>query len=173
MRRGFEDVQMDTDEINEFLAVPRYGALATVKSGGRPHIDPLAFIHLDGKLYFSCEETRVMIMRIRNSPNGFFSVFDDNPPSSAAVQVEGTLRIIEDAPDYVISRQILHRVINLGDEMEKFETAWLGRGKRSFNRVVVELTPTKFFAWNNRKTAAARRRQQTASAQTMGRSRTP
>lgn len=158
MRRTFEDVQMTDEEIDAFLAVPRYGALATVKSGERPHIDPLGFIHRDGKLYFSVEETRVLVKRIRNNPNGFFSVFDDNPPSSAAVQAEGTLRIVDD-PDNAISRSILHRHIQLGPDMEKFETAWLGKGKRPFKRLVIELTPTRFFAWDNRKTAAARRRQ--------------
>jgi hypothetical protein len=45
--------------------------------------------------------------------------------------------------------------------MAVFENAWLGNGKRSFKRVVLELTPTRFFAWDNRKTAAARRRQST------------
>ena len=48
VRRDFNDVRMDQDEIDEFLRVPRYGALATVKSGERPHIDPLGFNYLDG-----------------------------------------------------------------------------------------------------------------------------
>jgi general stress protein 26 len=159
VRRGFDDIQMTHDEIDEFLAVPRYGALATVKSGERPHIDPLGFNYLDGKIYFSCEETRVLVRRIKNNPHGFFSVFDDNPPSSAAVQLEGPLRIVDD-PDNAISRSIIQRHAGerLGDEFERFLNAWLGNGTRQFNRVVIELTPTKVFAWNNRKTAAARRR---------------
>jgi nitroimidazol reductase NimA-like FMN-containing flavoprotein (pyridoxamine 5'-phosphate oxidase superfamily) len=157
MRRDFEDVQMTPEEIDEFLAVPRYGALATVKSGERPHIDPLGFVYRDGNLYFSLEETRVLLKRIANNPHGFYSVFDDNPPSSAAVQVEGHLRVVHD-PDNVISRSILHRHIDLGPEMAAFENAWLGNGKRSFQRVVLELEPTKFFSWNNRKTNAYRRR---------------
>jgi nitroimidazol reductase NimA-like FMN-containing flavoprotein (pyridoxamine 5'-phosphate oxidase superfamily) len=161
MRRDFEDVQMTEEEINAFLAVPRYGALGTVKKDGRPHIDPLGFVHRDGKLYFSLEETRVLLKRVANNPNGFFSVFDDNPPSSAAVQAEGPLRVVDD-PDNVISRSILHRHIDLGPNMAAFENAWLGNGKRSFRRVVLELTPTRFFAWDNRKTAAARRRQSTS-----------
>lgn len=163
-RRAFDDVQMTEEEIDEFLRVPRYGALATVKSGNRPHIDPLAFNYIDGKIYFSVEETRVMVKRIKNNNSGFFSVFDDNPPSSAAVQLEGPLRIVPD-PDNAISRSILHRHIQLGPDMEKFETAWLGNGKRSFKRLVIELTPTKIFAWNNRKTAAARRRAERADQQ--------
>lgn len=157
MRRDFDDVQMTREEIDEFLAVPRYGALGTVKSGGRPHIDPLAFAYLDRKLYFSVEETRVLLKRVAKNPYGFFSVFDDNPPSSAAVQVEGTLRVVKDPQDS-ISRTILHRHIDLGPEMDAFENAWLGRGTRPFTRVVLELTPSRFFAWNNRKTAAYRRR---------------
>lgn len=157
MRRDFDDVQMTKDEIDAFLRVPRYGALATVKSGERPHVDPLAFNFVDGKVYFSVEETRVLVKRIRNNTSGFFSVFDDNPPSSAAVQLEGPLRIVDD-PDNVISRSILHRHIQLGDDMDKFENAWLGNGKRSFHRLVIELAPTKIFAWDNRKTGAAQRR---------------
>jgi nitroimidazol reductase NimA-like FMN-containing flavoprotein (pyridoxamine 5'-phosphate oxidase superfamily) len=165
VRRGFEDIQMTQEEIDEFLQVPRYGALATVKSGERPHIDPVGFNYLDGKIYFSCEETRVLVKRMRNNPNGFFSVFDDSPPASAAVQLEGPMRIVDD-PDDVISRSIIrrHAAENLGDEFDKFVNSWLGNGKRRFRRVVIELTPTKVFAWNNRKTAAARRRAKAASA---------
>jgi hypothetical protein len=153
---------MTEDEIKAFLAVPRYGALATVMKDGRPHIDPLGFVYRDGRLYFSLEETRVVLKRVARNPNGFFSVFDDNPPSSAAVQAEGPLKVVDD-PDNVISRSILHRHIDLGPEMDRFENAWLGSGKRRFKRVVLELTPTRFFAWDNRKTAAAQRLQ-TASA---------
>lgn len=161
MRRGFEDVQMTEQEIDDFLHVARYGALATVKSGERPHIDPLAFNYIDGRIYFSVEETRVMVKRIKNNPSGFFSVFDDNPPSSAAVQVEGPLAIVDD-PGNEIAKSILHRHIKLEPEdMAKFENAWLGNGRRKFNRLIIELTPTKYFAWNNRKTAAARKRGQT------------
>jgi uncharacterized pyridoxamine 5'-phosphate oxidase family protein len=159
MRRDFEDVQMTPDEIEEFLQVPRYGALATVKSGERPHIDPLGFAYRNGNLYFSLEETRVLLKRVANNPHGFYSVFDDNPPSSAAVQVEGPLRVFDD-PDNEMSRTILNRHIDLGPEMAKFENAWLGNGTRSFRRVVLELEPTKIFAWNNRKTKAYGRRHQ-------------
>jgi hypothetical protein len=68
-----------------------------------------------------------------------------------------------DDPGNVISRSILHRHIDLGPDMAVFENAWLGNGRRSFKRVVLELTPTRFFAWDNRKTAAARRRQSTSA----------
>lgn len=157
MRRQFNDVLMSREEIDEFLGVPRYGALATIKQNGHPHIDPLGFNYREGRLYFSVEETRVLLKRVARNPSACFSVFDQEPPSSAAVQVSGSIRRHDDPHDE-LSLWIFRRYLDPGATRDDYERAWLGRGKRPFRRIVLELTPVNFVAWNNRKSAAYARR---------------
>ena len=133
--------KMSPQEIKAFLSAgTRTGKLATARPDGRPHVAPIWFV-LDGdELVFTTWHTSVKARNMRHQPRVSLCVDDETPPFSFAM-VEGTVTLIEDAPDLSAwATKIGGRYMG-ADQAEAF-------GKRNSvpGELLARLTPTKIVA---------------------------
>lgn len=75
----------------ERLATSRNVWLATVRADGRPHIAPVWFVYVDGRMWICTGRSSVRVRNLRERPNASASLEDGNAP----VVAEGTVVIHE------------------------------------------------------------------------------
>lgn len=93
--------EMTPDEIRSFLlAGTRTGKLATVRSGGRPHVVPIWFVLRNDQLVFNTDTNSVKARNMRREPRVAISVDDQTPPYSF-VSIEGLAALSENDPELV------------------------------------------------------------------------
>lgn len=103
---------MSPEEVRAFLlSGQRTGKLATVKKDGKPHVVPIWF-DLDGdEIVFTTWHTTTKAANLRRDPAVAFCVDDEAPPY-AFVEIEGSARLDEHAPDlFYWSRRIAERYL--------------------------------------------------------------
>ena len=90
---------MSAEEARAFLVErARTGMLATVRGDGRPHAAPVWF-DLDGEdLVFTAWHESVKVANMRRDPRVVLAVDDEQPPYAYAL-VEGTVSLVDAAPD--------------------------------------------------------------------------
>lgn len=96
---------MDAKAIERRLAEAPVGRLATVGSGGRPHVVPITFARAGDTLYFAVDakpKRTVELQRLKNiAVNPAVCVlvdhYDDDWTRLWWVRIDGTARIVEDA----------------------------------------------------------------------------
>lgn len=58
---------LNQQEIDELLSKEEICYIATVKKDGSPHVVPIWFLYLDGRIYFETDNTTVKFKNIQNS----------------------------------------------------------------------------------------------------------
>lgn len=138
---------MTEAEVDSFLAGKLNVQLATVDEMGYPNIQPLWFYYDKGskKLYVMTRKTTKKVQNIRNNPNVYFSIDDENFPYKG-VKGKGTATISED----------IGRVVPV---VEKINMKYLGTldhpvaknimdAARNGDEVLIEISPKFFSTWD-------------------------
>jgi PPOX class probable F420-dependent enzyme len=99
---------MLTDQQRRFLAAHRVARLATADAAGRPHVVPICYALIQGKLYFTIEEKpkkKPELKRLANlRANPFAAVvvdrYDEDWSRLGWVMVRGPTEILEEGAEH-------------------------------------------------------------------------
>ncbi len=136
------------EEIRVFLAEQTTGRLGTIDEDGFPHVVPMWYVVLNGRVYFSTRVPRKKIGNIRNNPQISFTVdaggrFDDYH----GVLIQGQAEIVED-PELLRHYHIAFAHRHCGSEEHPYARLLSAHKVR-----VVRLDPVKVLTWDYRRNA--------------------
>ena len=90
-------IVMSQDEIEEFVASSRGGAVATVGADGQPHLTAMWYGVVDGEIWFETKAKSQKAVNLRRDPRITFLLEDgDTYDTLRGVSFEGTAEIVED-----------------------------------------------------------------------------
>jgi coenzyme F420-0:L-glutamate ligase / coenzyme F420-1:gamma-L-glutamate ligase len=124
----------------EFLTRARVVRVATADRRGMPHVVPVCPVLADGHLYFGSSNDAHKVQNLRANPR--ISVVADDYTEAwdglRGVMVTGEATLHARGPKFRKARQLIY------EKFAQYESqAALGVG----DSVVVEVTPTRVFAW--------------------------
>ena len=91
------EIEMSPGEIDEFIASRRTATLATLGSGGQPHLVAMWFGYLDGHLWFETKEKSQKAVNLRRDPRVSVLFEDgDTYDTLRGVALEGHAEITTD-----------------------------------------------------------------------------
>jgi PPOX class probable F420-dependent enzyme len=117
-------------EVSQKLSEKQIIWFSCVRPGGRPHLTPVWYVWLDGKIYISSEAKSVKVGAVRANPRVALSLEDGEHP----VICEGTARLL----DFELDERLRQAFF------AKYE--W-DLNKEEQYRQVVEITPVKWLSW--------------------------
>jgi PPOX class probable F420-dependent enzyme len=156
---------MGQDESWNFIKNHYKMVLATVDKRGFPQVTPIWYVVAGKRIFFRAQPYKKKIKNILNSPQVCGVVEDGDKYSELrGVMVQGFAKIVDtDKPlrKHVFAT-LAEKYLKLRDT-EKMPKTWQNSfGKE--HRVVVEIRPTNFVSWDNRKWVVAATREQAAVA---------
>ena len=90
-------IVMSQDEIEDFVASSRGGAVATVGADGQPHLTAMWYGVVDGEIWFETKAKSQKAVNLRRDPRITFLLEDgDTYDTLRGVSFEGTAEIVED-----------------------------------------------------------------------------
>ena len=90
-------IVMSQDEIEDFVASSRGGAVATVGADGQPHLTAMWYGVVDGEIWFETKAKSQKAVNLRRDPRITFLLEDgDTYDTLHGVSFEGTAEIVED-----------------------------------------------------------------------------
>jgi PPOX class probable F420-dependent enzyme len=124
----------------DFVNRERVGRVATSGAGGVPHLVPVCHIVAGGKVYFASGDDGRKVRNMAENPRAALTVdlYSDHWGSLKGVMVQGRARLIEGGPRFRRIRDLLYR---------KYPQYAREAAISPSDSVVVELTPTRVFAW--------------------------
>jgi nitroimidazol reductase NimA-like FMN-containing flavoprotein (pyridoxamine 5'-phosphate oxidase superfamily) len=114
--------------------------VATVNAEGIPHVVPVCHIFHDGRIYFGSARDATKVKNLETNPHATVSVdsYSDAWSALRGVMVQGTARVIGRGGRFRALRARLYR------KYPQYPgEAALGES----DSVIVEVTPTRVFAW--------------------------
>jgi nitroimidazol reductase NimA-like FMN-containing flavoprotein (pyridoxamine 5'-phosphate oxidase superfamily) len=136
---------MTEREIEEFLALPLVGAIASLRSTGEPTVVPIWFRWTGSAITIWSDPAFGWVKRIRSEPRVAFTVFEHCSPSRA-VYIRGTASVEEgtmgelDAEIRAITAKYVPAA-RLDDEIRSYDIGG--------TKVVITITPTSLRAATN------------------------
>ena len=155
-----KDIAMSADEIDAFLGVPRTLYVTTNGPHGAPHIAPMWFLVVDGKIGFRSFSKSQKIVNLRRDPRLTVLVEDGETYAELrGVMITGTATLIDDA-ELVLDwyAELAGRYAFFGGEPtpdldpDAVEQAF-GRFAAKNTAVIVE--PERVVSWDHTKLAGA------------------
>jgi PPOX class probable F420-dependent enzyme len=124
----------------DFVSRERVGRVATTGAAGVPHLVPVCHVVADGKVYFASGEDGRKVRNVAENPRAALTVdlYSDHWGSLKGVMVQGRARLIARGPRFRRIRDLLYR---------KYPQYAREAAISPSDSVVVELTPTRVFAW--------------------------
>ncbi|AFU59421.1 putative pyridoxamine 5'-phosphate oxidase [Candidatus Nitrososphaera gargensis Ga9.2] len=138
---------MTKDEVDRFLESKLNIQLATIDEMGDPNIQPLWFYYDkgDNKLYVMTRKTTKKVQNVRNNPNVYFSIDDENFPYKG-VKGKGTATISGDTSKVmpIVEKIHLKYLGTLDHPIAKGNI----EAARSRHEVLIEIDPRFFSTWD-------------------------
>ncbi len=138
---------MNEEEVDKFLQSKLNLQLATIDETGDPNIQPVWFYHDETKkkLYIMTPKTSKKTRNIRNKPNVYFSIDDENFPPNG-VKGKGTATVVEDSMKVVpIAEKIILKYLGTLDHpLAKM----LMENARNGTQILLEINPKFFSTWD-------------------------
>lgn len=119
-----------TEETSQKLAEKQIIWFSCVRPDGRPHLTPVWYVWLDGKVYIGTEPRSVKVQNIRRDPRVALALEDGEHP----VICEGNARLLDGPPNEPLRQAFL----------AKYE--WDLSKEEQYHQVV-EITPQKWLSW--------------------------
>lgn len=88
---------LDDDEVHELLSAAVVAHLATVDSGGYPHVTPIWFVWADDRCYLTSYAGRPHLRRIRGDPRVGLVIDVEAPLRADGQRPNKQIRIVGDA----------------------------------------------------------------------------
>ncbi len=118
----------------------RVARVATTSRTGQPHVVPVCYVLLDGKLYFASDVGARKVRNLRANPRVAVTVdlYADDWSSLKGVLLQGTIKLIEKGPRFRKIRKLLY---------EKYPQYPGEAALEEKEVVMVEVTPAHVFSW--------------------------
>lgn len=134
------DREMTAEEMEAFLSEPQLAHIATVRRNGAPHLAPLWYEYVDGKVWIITDDASVKMRNIRHDPRVVVSVASNEEPY-CYVLVEGLAE--------VASRGVYERIRSIcvrywGEERGGAFAEEIGEAGGT---IVLEISPTRTITW--------------------------
>jgi PPOX class probable F420-dependent enzyme len=149
------DITMTPDEVQEFLAQPQSIQVATLGHDGFPHLAPMWFAVIEGKVAFRSFTKSQKIVNLKRDPR--ITLLAETGDAYAELQglmIKGTATLTAD-PEFVLTMygKLAARYAFSGEgpgemDAEQLEKTY-GRFASKNTAVVVE--PVKVISWDHRK----------------------
>ena len=131
---------MNRDEAMKFLEENHRGVFCALRRDGTPHLSPVIYALMDGKIRVSCTWDRVKTKLLRRDPRASLCVILENF-FEAYLSVEGTVRLVED-PDGQ-QNLALYEAISGGppDDLDEYLAAMKEEKRLVFEMTVDRIHP--------------------------------
>jgi PPOX class probable F420-dependent enzyme len=139
---------MTEDEVATFLAGQRRAHVATINPDGTPHLVPLAYVLIDGRLTFWTDPRSRKVANLRRDPRMTCLIeAGDHFAEFRAVQVSGRAEIGDDAATSErVGLALFERAAGqLNDQLRAAVAALVSE------RVAVTVVPERLVTWDHRK----------------------
>jgi PPOX class probable F420-dependent enzyme len=129
-----------TRRVAELVARERVARLATSGAAAMPHVVPVCHVLHAGRIYVGSGDSGRKVENIRENPRATLvvDVYSDHWPTLRGVMVQGRARLIERGPRFRRVRDLLYA---------KYPQYRHEAALSPSDSVLVELTPTRVFAW--------------------------
>lgn len=141
-------VQMDGDEVAAFLGATTRAHVSSLKKDGAPHVVPISYVVVDGKLTFWADNSSQKLVNLRRDPR-VCAVVDDGVDFQElrGVVLSGTAELSEDP---ALSERVADAFAAKAPEEHRAmaRQMLLSLAKE---RTVVTITPSSVASWDHRK----------------------
>ena len=149
------DITMTDDEVQAFLAKPQSIQVATIGHDGFPHLAPMWFVVIDGKVGFRSFTKSQKIVNLKRDPR--LTLLAETGGPYAELQgliIKGTATLIAD-PEYVLAMYgtLAARYAFSGEDPAELDAEELEKryGRFAPKNTAVVVEPTKVISWDHRK----------------------
>ncbi len=124
----------------KLLTWSRVSRVATANASGVPHLVPVSHVLVDDKLFFASDANARKVRNLKANPRVAVTVdiYSDDWSNLKGVMVQGTTRFIDKGPRFRKLRKLLY---------EKYPQYPGEAALHEKEVVIVEVTPTRVFAW--------------------------
>ncbi len=154
-RRRSQYLPMTREEEWAFVKDHYTMVLSTLDSYGFPHVAPVWYVVIDGKIYFRAQPYKKKVKNILNRPQVCGVVEDGEKYSELrGIMIQGLAKVVDNDKSRrkQVFSMLAEKYASLRDT-SRMPRLWQEKfGKE--HRVVVELTPTNIVSWDNRKWVA-------------------
>lgn len=143
-------IRMTDEEVAAFLAAGTRVYVSTLGKDGTPHVVPLAYVVLDGKVAFWADKASQKVKNIERDPRvGAVVETGTQFEDFRGVQLRGTAEVVDDeATSMRVAEAMLARVPDEYKDMARPTLEGIAR-----ERIVVSIVPAKVASWDHTKLA--------------------
>lgn len=137
--------KLSEEQITKFLLSGKINLqFGSIDDKNMPNVHPVWYVYDNEKLYFATETKSKKIRNIKNNPNVYFSIANEEEPF-IGVRGKGKSKILENRQqNYQITKKIVSKYVDKHDSALAREI--LDEIEQGLE-VVVEITPEYFSAW--------------------------
>lgn len=140
---------MTDAEVEKFLHEQKTLVVATIGRTGLPHLAPMWFAFLDGRIVFCSDRKSQKIVNLRRDPRcSVLAEAGETYDQLRGVHMEGEAEFTDLGP--VVDAVVARNFGEVGDD----ETAREALRKAMARRAAVIFRPTRTVSWDHRKTGA-------------------
>jgi PPOX class probable F420-dependent enzyme len=129
---------MTGEELDQFLAEPRFASMTTLRKDGSPLAVVLGYAWNGEELFFSLRATRMMVKRLARDSRICINVFNNEYPPKYVI-IEGRAEIVDD-PGFTRTRQAALRYMDASSsaqtvsdiDLDTFFEAYVGVGRIAY-----------------------------------------
>lgn len=141
-------VQMTTEEIEDYVQRSRNATLATLGPDGQPHLVAMWYAYFDGAFWFETKSRAQKALNVRRDPRATILIEDGlTYDKLRGVSIDGTAEIVED-PDVLwkVGVAVWERYNGpYSEDVRPLVEFMLNK------RVAIRVTPKRWRSWDHRK----------------------
>ena len=143
----YQHVEMSQAQIDEFLQVPRFAVIGTIRGKGAPQLTPVWYLYENGHVYVWVSINTAKYRNLTRDPRVCICIAAQHP-DARAVMIHGAVELIpeESAWSDDINWRLTRRYYNSDEEAQAFLDSIPTEEKGA----LVSITPDKIIAedWN-------------------------
>jgi PPOX class probable F420-dependent enzyme len=143
----YQQAIMSQAEVEEFLQVPRFAIVGTIRKQGAPQLTPVWYLYENGRLYVSVGVKSAKYRNLSRDPRVCICIAAEHP-DARAVMIYGTAEFIPDESDW--SDDIHWRIIRHYHDSDQEAQAFIDSLPSEDASALIAVTPDKVIAddWN-------------------------
>jgi len=144
-------IQLDQDELDEFLESSHTMILATIRKSGEPFMTPLWYVYMDGAIYFSTRSQSAKVKHLKRDPRVCCLIEEgERWVDLKAVVINGNAEFVDTDSDE--GARVQERTsIKYADFSPNIQNSYADKADRTIIYVKVVLREHEVRSWYNRK----------------------
>lgn len=134
--------RMSPELLEQFLAQPHVGVLATLRRDGRPYTVPIWWLWHEGAIWLTGTTNRVWCKQLRHDPRASLCI-EAGAPQPGHVGIDGHVTVLE-LPEFdiwPISRMLAEKYVGRGDPANGEAVERFYANMRTEPRILMRLDP--------------------------------